>query len=428
MAASRTPDGHVPTAGVSPSIGRRALLSGAAALGLGVLSAACSPSAAPQAPPATGPAPAAPGPATSPPQAEALRARFEAVAKELTAPGAAMLLRTPSGEQSATYGFRTIAGTEPITIADHARVGSVTKTFTATCILQLAQEGKLDIDAPVAQYRPDVPNGKNIPVSQLLDMRSGLHNYTESLELNKALDKDPGRVWTPEELLALGYKQPPYFPPGTGYHYSNTNYVLLGLIIEQLDQQPLGAAYQARLFTPLNMRETSLPPSGSAAIPRPHPQGYMYGTNVATMHGQGLPPDQRPAAFAGQIKPNDVTDENPSWAWAAGGGVSTAADLATWATGMGDGTLLNPTWQRKRLESIRPVDPANPAAPGYGLGIAKFGPMYGHTGELPGFQTFCGYDPDRKTTLAVWANLNAAPDGRAVASTIAQQLIGVLYS
>ncbi|HEY0576788.1 MAG TPA: serine hydrolase domain-containing protein [Pseudonocardia sp.] len=428
MAASRTPDGHVPTAGVSPSIGRRALLSGAAALGLGVLAAACSTSAAPPAPPATGPAPAAPGPATSPPQAEALRARFEAVAKELTAPGAAMLLRTPSGEQSATYGFRTLAGTEPITMADHARVGSVTKTLTATCILQLAQEGRVDVGAPVSEYRPDVPNGKNIPVSRLLEMRSGLYNYSESLELNKSLDENPGKVWTPEELLALGYQHPPYFPPGTGYHYSNTNYVLLGLIIEQLDKKPLAAAYQARLFTPLNMRETSLPPADSIAIPQPHPHGYQYGSNVATMNGEGLPPDQQPAAFAGRTKPNDVTDENPSWTWAAGGGISTIANLATWATAMGDGTLLNPTWQRRRLESIQPIDPANPASLGYGMGIAKFGPMYGHTGELPGFQAFCGYDPDRKTTLAVWANLNAAPDGRAVASTIAQQLIGVLYA
>ena len=409
-----------PETPAGPAIARRAVLSGAAALGLGALVAACAPT------PSAPPAPTAPGPAPRPP-ADQLRARFEATAKELTTPGAVMLVRSPAGEQSATYGFRTVAGTEPITLADHARIGSVTKTLTATCILQLAQEGRVDVGAPVSEYRPDVPNGKNIPVSRLLEMRSGLYNYSESLELNKSLDENPGKVWTPEELLALAYQHPPYFPPGTGYHYSNTNYVLLGLIIEQLDKKPLAAAYQDRLLTPLNMQETSLPPADSVAIPQPHPHGYQYGTNVATMNGEGLPLDQQPAAFAGRTKPNDVTDENPSWTWAAGGGISTIANLATWATAMGDGTLLNPTWQRRRMESIQPIDPANPASLGYGMGIAKFGPMYGHTGELPGFQSFCGYDPDKKIALAVWANLNAAPDGRAVASTIAQQLIGTIY-
>ena len=90
--------------------------------------------------------------------------------------------------------------------------------------------------------------------------------------------------------------------------------------------------------------------------------------------------------------------------------------------------MLNPTWQRRRLDSIQSVDPAAPAAPGYGLGIAKFGPMYVHTGEMPGFQSFCGYDPERRIALAVWASLNAAPDGLAVASTISQRLIGQIYS
>jgi D-alanyl-D-alanine carboxypeptidase len=78
------------------------------------------------------------------------------------------------------------------------------------------------------------------------------------------------------------------------------------------------------------------------------------------------------------------------------------------------------------MTSILPVDPNHPEV-GYGLGIAKFGPMYGHTGELPGFQTFCGYDPERKNALVIWANLNAAPDGRPPATTIAQQLIGLMY-
>lgn len=153
----------------------------------------------------------------------------------------------------------------------------------------------------------------------------------------------------------------------------------------------------------------------------------MYGTNVSTMNSEALPADQLAAAKAGTLKPHDVTDLSPSWTWAAGMGISTAADLATWARALSDGRLLDPTWQRRRLDSVQSTDPGSPSAAGYGLGIAKFGPMYGHTGELPGFQSFAGHDPERQRTLVVWANLNAAPDGRPPASTIAQQLLGKLY-
>jgi D-alanyl-D-alanine carboxypeptidase len=402
---------------------RRALLVGAAATGLGALAAACSPSPSPSAPPTAAPSPAGPAPL---PQADALRTQFEQAAKELLTPGAALIVRTAAGELSATYGSRTDSASDPITMADHARIGSITKTFTGTVVLQLAQEGKLDIDAPVSVYRPDVPNGRNITLAQLLDMRSGLYNYSESFELNRSLDENPGKVWKPEELLALGLEHPVDFPPGTAYHYSNTNYVLLGLIAEQVGKQPLGSAYQTRLFTPLAMHETSFP--ADAAIPAPHPRGYMYGTNVSTLDTETLPPDQLAAAEAGTLKPNDVTDASPSWTWAAGGAISTAADLATWGRALSDGTLLNPTWQRRRLDSVRSTNPGSASAAGYGLAIGKFGPMYGHTGELPGFQSFTGHDPDRTTTLTVWTNLKAAPDGRAPAATIAQQLIGTLYA
>lgn len=402
------------------TIDRRTLLAATGTLGLGVLglnsvAAGCA---------RTSGAPAAPEAGSTP----ALREDFEASARQLQTPGAVMLLRTPSGEFSAAYGSRTDTGSEPVTLADHVRIGSITKTFTGTVILQLAQEGHLDIDAPVSEYRTDVPNGRNITLSQLLSMRSGLYNYSESLEFNQTLDSDPTKVWTTDELLDLGFKYPPYFPPGTEFHYSNTNTVLLGLIAEQVDRRPLGVAFQTRFFTPRAMRETAFPDVSSSAIATPHPRGYMYGTNVSTMNSEALPLDQQAAARAGTLKPHDVTDWSPSWTWAAGGAISTAADLATWATALGDGTLLNPTWQRRRLDSIRPTNPSSPSGAGYGLGIAMFGPMYGHTGELPGFQSFAAVDPDRKRTLVVWANLNAAPDGRPPASTIAQKLIGKLYA
>ena len=411
-----------PELGLAPTdraaIGRRAVLVGVAALGWGAMASACSPT------------PKTPAPETTPlPHVAALRGQFEASARELMTPGAAMLLRTMNSELTSTYGSRTDTGSDPVTLADHVRIGSITKTFTATVILQLAQEGKLDIDAPVSEYRADVPNGRDITLAQLLNMRSGLYNYSESVAFNRSLDDDPTTTWSPDELLALAYQYPPYFPPGAAFHYSNTNAVLLGLIAEQVDKQALGAAFQTRLFTPLAMHETMLPDLRSTAIASPHPRGYMYGTNVSMMRNGALPPDQQAAARAGALKPHDVTDMSSSWAWAAAGAISTAADLATLAKALGDGTLLNPAWQRRRLESVRSTNPGPPSATyyGYGLGIATFGSMYGHTGELPGFQSFAAYDPDRESTLVVWANLVVTPDGRRPATTIARRLIATLY-
>jgi D-alanyl-D-alanine carboxypeptidase len=365
---------------------------------------------------------------SDPPYARALQPELEELAGELLVPGAVVLVRSKQlGNWSTTMGTRAIDEDEPVRLADHVRIGSNTKTMTGTVILQLVEEGELSLDDPVSTYRPDVPNGENITIEQLMDMRSGLYNYSESLELNESLDNTPDRAWTPEELLAISFANPPYFAPGEDFHYSNTNYVLLGLIIEQLTGDPLDVAFQERIFEPLELENTSLPESTSNAIPRRHPQGYQFGTNVETLESQVLPPDQQAAAEAGTLEPIVVTDENPSWAWAAGGGISTARDLARYVKALVRGGLLDDQLQEERLDSIQPIDPDEPSSPGYGLALAEFGPMLGHTGELPGYQSFIGYDPDRKITVVVWANLSAAPDGRAPATEMAKLIIGELY-
>jgi D-alanyl-D-alanine carboxypeptidase len=349
-------------------------------------------------------------------------------AKELTTPGAVVIYQTAQGVLRSTYGAKTVAGSPPVSFDDHFRIGSITKTFTGTVILQLAQEGKLGIDDPVSKYRSDVPNGRNITLTQLLNMRSGLYNYSESLEFNTALDETPRRAWAPDELLAMAYQTPPYFAPGKGYHYTNTGLILLGLIVEKIEGNDLATSFQKRLFDPLGMHETVFPARDSFTLPAPHPQGYMYGTNVSTIESATLPESHQAAISAGTLKPTDVTDQNPSWAWAAGAAISTVQDVLSWVTAMGDGSLLNAEWQRKRLNSLQPVNPQEPNAGAYGLAIVKLGPMYGHTGELPGFQSFCGYDPDKKNGLVVLANLNAAPNGDPVASTISKSFIETVYS
>lgn len=357
----------------------------------------------------------------------ALQATLDEMAAEMLVPGAAMLLRTPEGAYVATYGVRGLDDPTPITIDDHIRIGSNTKTWTGTAILQLVEEGKIALDDPVSKYRPDVPNGDNITIEMLLNMRSGLFNYSTTFALNDALDKTPGRVWDPEELLAIAFPMPPYFEPDQGYTYSNTNTVLLGLIAEQLDGKPLEDIFHDRIFAPLGLTGTLLPPRVSNAIPEPHPRGYMFTDNVLTLATNAIPPDLQFAAKNGTLLPNDQTDTNPSWGWAAGAGISTAPDLADYVEALTTGKLLGPEMQALRMESPRPQSADNPGGALYGLGIAKFGTFYGHTGELPGFNTFMGSDPETGVTLIVWTNLAPAADGRDPATTIARALIGQIY-
>jgi CubicO group peptidase (beta-lactamase class C family) len=363
-----------------------------------------------------------------PAYAATLQPALEQLVGQLLAPGAAVLVQAAElGDWAWTYGTRTLGGSQPVTLSDHVRIGSNTKTMTGTIILQLVDEGKLRLNDPVSKYQSDVPNGANITVEQMLEMRSGLYNYSESVEMNQALDETPTRVWSPDELLAIAFRQPPYFAPGAGYHYSNTNYVLLGLIIEQLTGDSAEAAFQKRIFGPLGLTETLLPALQSNAIPAPHPQGYMYGTNVSTIASAVLPPEQQAQAEAGRLHPSDVTDENPSWGWTAGSAISTADDLARYSRALAGGGLLSSQMQAQRLASMQPTDPANPTGASLGLGLAKIGPLFGFIGDIPGFNSFAGHDPNRDITVITWASLSASPDGRPPAAELGKAIISQLY-
>jgi D-alanyl-D-alanine carboxypeptidase len=369
----------------------------------------------------------APSVGSAPADSAALTARFRELAEGMRVPGAAMLIRTPAGEITSTYGTTTLGGSTPVSLDDHVRVGSNTKTWTGTVILQLVQEGKIALSDPVSKYRPDVPNGKNITIEELLNMRSGLFNYTETYELNHQLDVNPQRAWQPEELVAMGDGLPVYFAPGEGYHYSNTNYVLLGLIAEQIEAEPLQQIFQQRLFGPLGLTQTSFPSIDDASIPTPSTNGYMYTDNVLTLSESRLPADLLAQAEAGTLRPNDETHLNPSWAWAAGGGISTIRDLATWVKAMvGGHVLLNPDLQQRRLKSVIPISKGASTAYGWGIGQLRPG-IFGHTGELPGYNSYMGYDPSNKVTVVVWTNLAPAANGMAPAKTIANSLIDKLY-
>jgi len=353
----------------------------------------------------------------------AMQRTVETLAKDMQVPGAVVIVKTPKGDFSTAYGVTTYKGSTPTAFDQKIRVGSVTKSWVGTVILQQVQEGKLALTDPVAKHWPGVPNGDRITIEQLLSMRSHLPNYTELLALNKALDDEPRKAWTQQELLALAFAQKPYVED---FHYSNTNTVLLGLIAQKLDGgKPLPDVIRDRLFAPLGLQGSSFPAITSNAIPTPYARGYMVGTNVETIGP--LPPDVVAAWRAGKVAPIDYTDSNPSWAWAAGAGISTANDLVTYVNAMVRGPLLNAEMRARRIASVQSIDPSNPASAGYGWALAKFGPLYGHTGELPGYNTFMAVDPVHDVTVVVWANAAPAADGRAPATTIAAALIREIY-
>jgi D-alanyl-D-alanine carboxypeptidase len=344
----------------------------------------------------------------------------------LLIPGAVVLVRTPDTEFLEAFGTRIVGEDVPVTTDDHFRVGSNTKPMTGTVLLQLVEEGLIALDDPVSTSRPDVPNGDSITIAQLLEMRSGLFSYTLLRTFNEIMDKEPRRVWEPEELVAIGLAEPPDFAPGAEFQYSNTNTVLAGLIAEQLTGKPLATLFAERLFEPLRLTETVFPDIDDASIPDPHPHGYMYGTNVSTFDTPVLSEEDQAAARAGELLPNDQTGINPSWAWAAGSASSTASDLATFVEALVGGGLHGEAMQATRLASLQPIIDT-PGALEYGLTIARFGPLIGHTGSLPGYQSFMGHDADAGVTVVVLTNLQFAPNGLETANQIVMPLIGTLY-
>lgn len=378
------------------------------------------------------PGSAAGSPALKPIDRAALQAAVAATARQLLVPGAVVLLRTPQGEFTVTYGTSMLGRATPPGTATHFRIASNTKTMTAAIIVQLAQEGKLGFSDPVSKYVVGVPNGGAITVADLLKMRSGLYDYSRDPELHASLDREPGRAWTSNEVLAIAYRHPPSFPPGTDFQYCNTNYVLLGLIAEKLDGKPLARDMHDRLFGPLGLKDTLLPASDSTALPNPYAHGYMYGDTAFALVDKSYPPDLQAAARAGTIKPNDYTFQNPSYASAAGGVISTARELASWIEALVGGRMFNAEYQRRWLDSPQPQDPKKPDGQGYGYGIGQFrvGPnrIYFHGGEIPGFNSFMGRDPLNKVTLVVWSNLTVSLDGQLTANTLMLRLLDQVYA
>jgi D-alanyl-D-alanine carboxypeptidase len=344
------------------------------------------------------------------------------------APGALVYVSHPSlGTWSAALGSSDLNGA-PLNISSHMRIGSITKTLTATAVLRLADRGLIELDKPIAFYLPGVVQNRGqgvITVRQLLNMTAGLFNNTEDEGLNLALDANPYQVFTPQHSLniAFGNKGNPYFDAGKGWHYSNTNYIVLGLLLERVTGVPAPALFEQLIFAPLGMRQSVMPEVASAAIPSPYSCGYLYGTNVDSLNAYlALIGGKEGAATAVHVPPGappqDATHWNPAYTWTSGSAISTLSDMAIWARALGAGALLSPAMHQQQ---VAPTHFGNQGVVSYGLGIAEVLPacesrnevlprFIGHNGAIPGYQSLVGYSPDTGGVIVVLANSEIAPN------------------
>ncbi|MBS1956093.1 MAG: beta-lactamase family protein [Cyanobacteria bacterium SZAS-4] len=365
----------------------------------------------------------------------ALEKVISATAKEMMIPGAVVLLHTPQGAFKINYGSTKLGAATAPNALTHFRIASNTKTMTAALIMLLAQEKKLKLDDLISKYVSGVPDGDKITIANLLEMRTGLYNYTSAPEVAESIDHHPTKVWTDKELLAIVCKHPTTAPDKTfhwKYNYNNTNYFLLGLVVEKVGGMPLRQAMQERLFKPLHLSDTQLPEASSNKIPEIYSHGYLYGSSSVAL--AGIPPYSakfKADAKAGKILPKDYSDVNHSFAAAAGGATSTAADCATWISALCTGSVLNPEYQRLWLNSLRLEDPSNAAGMEYGYGISRLhwakNAFLFHGGETVGYNSFIGFDPANKVTLIVWTNLTVSLDELPTANTLMLKVLDHIY-
>jgi D-alanyl-D-alanine carboxypeptidase len=307
-------------------------------------------------------------------------------------PGAVVLVSDERGVRAGVAGWGNLRSRERFGPDHRFRIGSLTKTFVATIVLQLVAEEVLSLDDPVERWLPGlVPGGGAITLRHLLNHTSGIYNYTDDQAFLDAVVRDPLSVRTPEQLVAVATAHPPRFPPGTDWSYSNTGYILLGLVVEKATRTSVAEQLRARIVNRLGLTRTSLP--SAATLEAPFAHGYLLPGNIE------LPtPGDRPL---------DVTAWSPSWAWAAGAIVSTARDIARFYRALLGGELLAP----RELTAMRTTTRIFGTTDEYGLGLQKVslpcGWGWGHGGSVPGYLTLALGTEDGSHLAVVL--LNATP-------------------
>ncbi|MFC3688760.1 serine hydrolase domain-containing protein [Aquipuribacter hungaricus] len=318
------------------------------------------------------------------------QARLDALV-ESGFPGVLATATDPDGaERTLTAGTGDVETGDPVPEDGEVRIGSNTKTFTATVVLQLVDEGRVDLDAPVEQYLPGLVRAEGVDASvvtvrHLLQHTSGLPEYTTAVAEDVVALRDSYR--SPRDLLDLALQQPVQFAPGERWGYSNTNYLLLGLLVERVTQRTLAEQVTERIVEPLGLERTYFPQPGERELRGEHPRGYHSDPDGGLL---------------------DITELDPSWGWAAGAMVSTPGELSEFMLALVDGELLEPETLEQMMTTVPQDDPFSPGS-GYGLGLISYplscgGEVWGHGGDIHGYQTRGAVSEDgRAWSVAVTA-------------------------
>jgi D-alanyl-D-alanine carboxypeptidase len=321
-------------------------------------------------------------------------------------PGVTVGIVTKDGRvQSFASGESDTATHRAMQATDLMLAGSTGKTLFAAVALQLIDSGKLDLDAPISKYlgnRPwfsRLPNAKDVTVRQLMTHTSGIIRYEFNDKFTADLRANPAKVWAPEEQIAYLFDSTPPFAAGQGWEYSDTNYMVLGLIVEQITGAKYYDLIRDRLLTPLKL--TGLVPSTSRTIPG-LVQGYV---------GPGDP--ILPAG--GPMLTNGVLPFNPQLEWAGGGFATNAVDLARWGHELYAGTAISASARKLMLDAAVPAKLG--AGSTYGLGViirppataaGMTSPTWGHSGYFPGYMSELIHVPETGTTLSIQINTSAS--------------------
>ncbi|MEV3993780.1 serine hydrolase domain-containing protein [Streptomyces sp. NPDC049837] len=325
--------------------------------------------------------------ATPAPDMEGVAAALNA-AMASGAPGAMARFTGPEGVQARTAGVRDRDSGAAMDTRARFRIGSVSKTFSSVVLLQLVDEGRLELDAPVNRYLPGLLPDDRITVRHLLTHRSGLADYTEKMFAHTVpgFESVRNRVFGYQELLDLSLSEPRTTEPGAAYKYSNANFVVVGMLIEEITGKPVGREYERRIIKPLRLRNTAYV----------HPD-----TRIKGLHVRGyLHPDEAGAPLV------DSTEQTVSWAQSAGAVISDPADLNTFMTALMRGRLLSPQ-ALEAMTTVTPTDATNTRF--YGLGLRRYdlscgAQVYGHTGTVQGYYTYAFATRDGRRSLSAMAN------------------------
>ncbi|MBY8845302.1 serine hydrolase [Streptomyces sp. SP2-10] len=302
------------------------------------------------------------------------------------APGAMARIEDHGRTYRAAQGVADRGTQRAISTDDRFRVGSITKTLSAVVLLQLVNEQRLALDEPVNRYLPGLLPDDRITVRQVLSHRSGLYDYTNDMFADSVAGFEAVRkkVFTYRQLVALSLRKPPTNAPGAAYSYSNTNFVVAGLLIEKLTGQPVQTAYRNRIIEPLGLDDTFYV-HPDTAIPGRYARGY-------------LTPDTAGAPLV------DATTQTVSWAQSAGAVISSARDLDVFYSALLGGKLL-PAARLAEMERFTKVD----ATTAYGLGLRRRDlscgvSVYGHTGAVQGYYSYAFTTKDGGRSVTAVAN------------------------